>query len=76
MDLLKAPRFPNQKRIHRKGHLTLVTDVLKGFIPGVFNSLCVTHNKNLKQPKFRATERANNISLFKSNSESCSYQLR
>ena len=76
MDLLKAPRFPDQKRIHNKGHLTLATEVLKGFSPGVFNSFCVNHNKNLRQPKFRTKERANNISLFKSNSESYSYQLR
>ena len=65
MDLLKAPRFPYQKRIHNKGHLNLATEVLKGFNPGVFNSLCVTHNKNLEQWE---RERANNISLIKSNS--------
>ena len=56
MDLLKAPRFPDQKRINNKGHLTLATEVLKGFSPGVFNSFCVTHNKNLQQPKFRTKE--------------------
>ena len=76
MDLLKAPRFPYQKRIHNKGHLNLAIEVLKGFSSGVFRSLCVTHNKNLKQWKFRTRERANNISLFKSNSESYGCQLR
>ena len=78
MDLLKAPRFPYQKRkrIHNKGHLNLATEVLKGFSPGVFNRLCVTHNKNLEQQKSRTKERANNISLFKSNFESYGCQLR
>ena len=76
MDLLKAPRFPYQKRIQNKGHLNLATEVLKGFSPGVFNRLCVTHNKNLEQRKFRTKERANNICLFKSNSESFGCQLR
>ena len=76
MDLLKAPRFPNQKRIHNKEHLSLATEILKGFSPGIFNSLGVNHNKNLEQWKFRAKEWANNISLFKSNSENYSYQLR
>ena len=61
MDLLKAPKFPYQKRTHKKVHLNLATTVLKGFIPGFFNSLCVTHNENLKQPKFRTKERPNNI---------------
>ena len=75
-DLLKAPRFPYQKRIHKKGHLNLATEVLKCLSSGVFNSLCVTHNKNLEQRKFRANERANNISLFKSNSESYGCQFR
>ena len=70
MDLLKVPRFPYQKRIHNKGHLNLATEVLKGFSPGVFNRLCVTHNKNLEQRKFRTKEQANNISLFKSSSGS------
>ena len=75
MDLLKTPRFPCQKRIHNKGHLNLTTKVLKGFSPGVFNRLCVTHNKNLGQRKFRAKEQANNISLFKSNSKSYGCKL-
>ena len=65
MDLLKA-----QKKIQNKGHLNLATDVLKGFSPGVFNRLYVTHNKNLEQRKFRIKRRAKNISLFKSNYES------
>ena len=69
MDLLKAPRFPYQKRIHNKGHLNLAIEVLKRLSSGVFN-------KNLEQQKFRANERANNISLFKSNSESYGCQLR
>ena len=47
MDLLKAPRFPYQKRIQNEGQRT-----------------------------FRTKERANNISLFKSNSENCNCQLR
>ena len=51
MDLLKAPRFPYQKRIHNKGHLNLGTEVLKGFSSVVFKRLCVTHNKNLEQWK-------------------------
>ena len=68
-DLLKAPRFPYQKRIHNKGHLNLAIEVLKRLSSGVFN-------KNLEQQKFRANERANNISLFKSNSESYGCQLR
>ena len=76
MDLLKAPRFPYQKRIHNKGYLSLATEVLKDFSPGVFNRLCVTHNKNLEQWKFRTKEQVNNISLFKSNSESYGWQLQ
>ena len=76
MNLLKAPRFPYQKRIQNKGHLNLTTEVLKSFSPGVFNRLCVTHNKNLEQRKFRTKERASNICLFKSNSESFGCQLR
>ena len=76
MDLLKVPRFPYQKRIHNKGRLNLATKVLKGFSPGIFNRLYVTHNKNLEQWKFRTKVRANNISLFKSNSESYGRQLR
>ena len=76
MDLLKAPRFSYQKRIHNKKHLNLATEVLKDFSPGVFNRLCVTHSKNLQQRKFRTKERTNNISLFKSNSKSCGFQLR
>ena len=71
MNLLKATRFPHQFQ-----HLNLATEVLKGFNPGVFNRLCVTHNKNLEQQKFRTKERANNVSLFKSNSESYGCQLR
>ena len=70
MDLLKVPRFRYQKRIHNKGHLNLATEVLKGFNRGVSNRPYVTHNKNLEQRKFRTKERANNISLFKGNSES------
>ena len=76
MDLLKVPSFPYQKRIHNKGHLTLATEVQKGFSPGAFNMLCVTRNKNLEQRKFRTKEQAINISLFKSNSESYAYQFR
>ena len=38
-ELLEAPRFSYQKRFHNKGHLNLVTEFLKGFTPGVFNSL-------------------------------------
>ena len=76
MDLLKIPRFPHQKRIRNKGDLNLATEVLKGFSPGVFNGLCVNHNKNLEQRKFRTKVRANNISLFKSNSDSYGCQLR
>ena len=68
MDLLKGPRFPYQKRIHNKGDFSLEIEALKGFSPGVFNKLYVTHNKNLEQRKFRMKEQANNISLFKSNS--------
>ena len=76
MDLLKAPRFPYQKIIQNKGHLNLTTEVLKEFIPGVFNRLFVTDKKNLEQQKFKTKEWANNISLFKSNSESYPCQLR
>ena len=76
MDLLKVPRFPYQKGIHNKGHLNLATEVLKGFSPGVFNRLYVIHNKNLEQRKFRTKGWANNISLFKSNSETYGYQPR
>ena len=76
MDLLKVPRFPYQKRIHNKGQLNLVTEVLKGFSPGVFNRLYVNYNKNLEQRKFRTKEQADNISLFKTNSESCGCQLQ
>ena len=67
MDLLKVPRFPCPKRIHNKGHFNLTTEVLKGFSPSVFSRLYVTQNKNLEQRKLRIKERANNISLFKSN---------
>ena len=45
MDLLKAPRFPYQKRIDNKEHLDLATEVLKDFSPGVFNRSCLTHKK-------------------------------
>ena len=76
MDLLKAPRFPYQKRIHNKEHLNLATEILKGFSSSVFNRVCVTHNENLEQPKFRTKERAKNIPLFKSNSESYGCQLQ
>ena len=76
MDLLKAPRFPNQNRIQNEGHLNLATEVLKGFSTGVFNRLCVTHNKNLGQREFRTKEQANNFSLFRSNSESYGCQLK
>ena len=44
--MLKAPRFPYQKRLHNKGHLNLATEVLKGSGPGVFNRFCVTHSKS------------------------------
>ena len=74
MDLVKAPKIPYQKRIHNKGHLNLGTEVLKDFSPGVFNRLCVTHNKYLEQRKFRTKERANKISHFKSNSKRYGYQ--
>ena len=70
MDLFKVPRFHYLKSIHNKGRLNLATEVLKSFSPGVFNRLYVTQDKNLEQWKFRPKERANNISLFKSNSES------
>ena len=76
MDLLKVRRFPYQKRIHNKGNLNLAAEVLTGFSPGVFNKLYVTHNKNLEQRIFGTKERAKNISLFKSNSESYGCQLR
>ena len=76
MDVLKAPRFPYQKGIHNKGDLSLATEVLKGFSLDVFNRLCVTHNKNFEHRQFRTIERANNISIFKSNSESYGCQLR
>ena len=69
MDLLKVPRFSCQKRIHNKAHLNLVTEVLNGFSPGVFNRLYVNHKKNLEQPKFRSKERANNTSLLEPKSE-------
>ena len=59
MDLLKAPRFPYQKRIQNKGHLNLATEFLKSFSPGVFNRLCVTRSKKLEQRKFRTKERDN-----------------
>ena len=55
MDLPKVPRFPYQKRIYNKGHLNLAKEFLKGFSPGVFNKLYVTHNKNLEQWKFRTS---------------------
>ena len=78
MDLLKAPRFPYQKRIDNKEHLDLATEVLKDFSPGVFNRSCLTHTqkKNSEQRKFRIKERANNISLFKSKSKSYDCQLK
>ena len=59
-----------------KGCLNLATEVLKGFSPDVFNRLCVTHNKNLEQWKFRTKERVINLFLFKSNSENYGCQLR
>ena len=59
-----------------KGYLNLAAEVLKGFSPDVFNRLCVTHNKNLEQWKFRTKERVINLFLFKSNSENYGCQLR
>ena len=76
MDLLKVPRFSYQKRIHNKGHFNLAAEVLKGFSPGVFNRLYVNHDKNLEQRKFRTRVRANNIFLYKYNSESYGCQFR
>ena len=76
MDLLKAPRFPYQKRIHIKEHINLATEALKGFNPGIVNRICVTYNKNLEQRKFRTKKRTNNVSPFKSNSESYDCQLQ
>ena len=46
MDLLKAPRFPYQKKLHNKGHLNLAAEVLNGFSPGVFKRFFVTPSKN------------------------------
>ena len=60
----------NQKRIRNKRRLNLGREVMKAFTPGIFNRLCVNHSKNLEQRKFRTKERANNVSLFKSNCES------
>ena len=34
MDLLKVPRFPYQKRFHKKMHLNLAAEVLKGLVYG------------------------------------------
>ena len=66
MDLLKVPY---QKRIRNKGNHNLATEVLKGFSPGVFNRLYVTHNKNLEQRKFRTKEPADPVGnyMFKFN---------
>ena len=36
----------------------MATEVLKGFSPGIFNRLYITHNKNLEQWKFRTKEQA------------------
>ena len=44
--MLKALRFPYQKKLHNKGYLSLATEVLKGSSPGVFNKFCVTHSKS------------------------------
>ena len=41
-------RFPYKKRFHNKGSINLAKQVLKGFSPGVFNILCVTHSKSNK----------------------------
>ena len=76
MDMLKVPRFLYQKRIRNKGHLNMATELRKGFSPGVFDRLYLTHKKNLEQWKFRTKEPFYNISLFKSNSESYGCQLR
>ena len=46
MDLLKVTRFPYQKRLHKKVHFNLATEVRKYFSPGVSNRLCLTHSKN------------------------------
>ena len=46
MDMLKLPMFPYQKRLHNKGHLNLAIEVLKGFRPGDFYRLFVTHRKS------------------------------
>ena len=75
MDLLKAPSFSYRKRIHNKLHLNLAAEVLNVFSPGIFNRLCVTHNKNLEQKKLRTKGRANTIFAFNSNSESYDCQL-
>ena len=64
MDLLKVLRFPYQERLYNKGHLNLVTELLKGFSSGAFNRLCETHSKS------------SNNGLFKSSSVTYGCQLR
>ena len=44
-DLLEAPRFPYQKRFHNKGHLNLVTEVLKSLVQEFSTVPDVTHSK-------------------------------
>ena len=46
MDLLKVPRFPYLKRLHNKGHLNFVTELMKDFSPSFSNKLYVTHSES------------------------------
>ena len=46
MDLSKIQKLFFQKSLHSKGQLNLTTEVLNGFIPGVFNRLCGAHIKS------------------------------
>ena len=46
MGLLKVPRFPYLKRLHNKGHLNFVTELMKDFSPSFSNKLYVTHSES------------------------------
>ena len=42
----KFQSFPTRKDFFITEHLNLIIKALKGFIPRVFNRLCVTHSKS------------------------------
>ena len=72
----KLQGFPIRKESRIKDTSIWQKKFWKVLVQAFSNRLCVTHNKNLEQRKFRTKGRINNISLFKSNSERYGNQLR